>query len=113
MYSELLEVIKNNDSVYYKITKIKGDRDYMVGYWAIGRDLFLKVGYPINMFRVANSDNPDGKYGTFTSSEVLSIERGVEFDTITTFNSTYKIEQLNSVMSVIGKKIRAEGLGED
>ena len=102
-----------DDYVQWKITKIAGNTGYPIGYWAIGMVITATEDHPFKMTRLANSEHPDGHLGIFTTSTVIKVKRGKDYDIITTNNSTYKLEQLNSVMSVISKKMRAEGFSED
>ena len=60
-------------------------------YWVLGMLLQdLKVGEPLKLARVANSKNPSGKDGIFTTSPIISIED----DVVVTQNSQYKLEKL-------------------
>lgn len=115
LHPSVQKLIDSADEVIYRLTKIDGENneDYPIGYWTIGYGLFLEKNAPCYMNRIANSSYMGTRFGYFRTSKVLSIVRGPEFDMICTQNSTYKLEQLNSVMSVIGKKIRAAGISED
>ena len=115
LHPDVQKLIDSADEVIYRLTKIDGENneDYPIGYWTIGYGLFLEKDAPCFMSRIANSSYMGTRFGCFRTSKVISIVRGTDHDIITTANSTYKLEQLNSVMSVIGKRIRAEGIGED
>lgn len=111
LHPSVQKLIDSADEVVYRLTKIDGENneDYPIGYWTIGYGLFLEKDSPCFMSRIANSNYEGTRFGYFRTSKVISIERGADFDMICTQNSMYKLEQLNSVMSVIGKRIRAEG----
>ena len=115
LHPSVQKLIDSADEVIYKLTKLDGtnNEDYPIGYWTIGYGLFLEKDAPCFMSRIANSSYMGTRFGYFRTSKVLSIVRGPEFDVITTANSSYKLEQLNSVMSVLSKKHRAEGVKED
>jgi hypothetical protein len=115
LHPDVQKLIDGADDVIYRLTKIDGENneDYPIGYWTIGYGLFLEKDSPCFMRRIASSQYMGTRFDYFRTSKVLSIVRGAEFDMICTQNSTYKLEQLNSVMSVLGKKIREAGVNED
>jgi hypothetical protein len=57
-----------------RLTKLSGE-GLPTGYWVEGVLINdIEVGKPIDIFRVANSLNEQGKLGLFTSSPVVSID---------------------------------------
>ena len=115
LHPSVQKLIDSADEVIYRLTKIDGENneDYPIGYWTIGYGLFLEEDSPCFMNRIANSSYMGTRFGYFRTSKVISIERGDKFDVITTANSIYKIEQLNSVMTILGKKIGTATLNQD
>jgi hypothetical protein len=81
------------------------------GCWLIGTlaPMLPKEGKPLIMTRFANQDNPEGKWGVFTSTEVKTVQNTVDGYVITTRNSIYSLKQLNSVMDVIHNKCKEAG----
>ena len=114
LHPDVQKLIDSGDQVIYRITKISGNNNqYPIGYWAIGYGLFLEKNQPLFMCRISNINHEGMRFGYFRTSKVTDIVRGQNFDIINTKNSVYKLEQLNSVMDVLGKKIRAAGVSED
>jgi len=89
----------------HRVTKISKNNgmDIPPDYWVIGElqlDCY-KVCGKIYIWRLANSTHPEGRLGEFTSSEIMTIEYHGDYDLVHTFNSVYRVEKINSVMSVI------------
>jgi len=88
----------------HRVTKIsKNDgREIYPDYWVLGELQMgdYKIGGKISVWRLANSDHPEGRLGEFTSSEIMEIQYG-DFDLVRTQNSVYKVEELNNMMDVI------------
>lgn len=113
-----LKIVRENypKDILWGLRKIseKNTGNHPVDYWLIG--FFdansLKVGASINMGRLSNQDNPQGKHGWFRSSpvesfRVLSDGSGWEVETK---NSTYHIRRLTSVMDVISDCAKEMGV---
>ena len=69
----------------------------------------LKEGEPLIMTRVSNQDNPEGRWGIFTSSKVEVIQNSIDGYMVETKNSVYHLRQLNSVMDVMHNRFCEAG----
>ena len=81
----------------HKITKIESlneqskQSEIHNDYWTLGHLMEeVKVGSPIFLARIANSNYPSGRSGVFSTSEVVEYKDNIA----TTKNSKYKIEKL-------------------
>lgn len=68
-------------------------------HWLIGffDESSLREGFPIQMTRLANKTNPEGKWGIFTSSPVVDFQVQGSGWRIQTENSIYELTQVTSV----------------
>lgn len=82
----------------WKITKISKNTDAEIrpDYWVLGELQldYYKAGGKIYVWRLANSDHPEGRQGEFTSSPIQTIEHYDTHDIVHTFNSTYRVEKI-------------------
>lgn len=102
---------KYPNEVLWLLTKqesLKENSSRPVGCWIIGTlaPMHPKVGEPLIMARYSNQDNPEGKWGMFTSTKVESVQNSIDGYVVKTQNSVYHLRQLNSVMDVIWNKAK-------
>jgi hypothetical protein len=94
------KLIKENPGTsLWSVTKFSKNEDAKIhpGYWAVGflrEDMYTVGGY-ILLGRIANTNNPEGKSGVFSSSTISIIDKGELFDIVTTQNSIYKVEKIS------------------
>ena len=99
------------NQILWLLTKqesLKESASRPVGCWLIGTlaPMNPKVGEPLRIVRYANQDNPEGKWGMFTSTKVESVQNSLDGYVVKTQNSVYHLKQLNSVMDVIWNKAK-------
>lgn len=92
----LIKVEYPHIKVFHLITKIHGADQTTIpeNYWLIGILGVLKEGEPIQMTRLANTLNPGGRWGIFTSSPIISIDTHPDHVMVKTVNSTYRVEEI-------------------
>lgn len=102
---------KHPNKVLWLLTKqesLKENSSRPVGCWLIGSlaPMHPKIGEPLIMARYSNQDNPEGRWGMFTSTKVESVQNTLDGYVVKTKNSIYHLKQLNSVMDVIWNKAK-------
>lgn len=91
---------KHPNQILWLLTKqesLKENSSRPVGCWLIGSlaPMQPKEGQSLIMTRYANQDNPEGKWGMFTSTKVESLKNSVDGYVVKTQNSIYTLKKLN------------------